>query len=211
MFLFGKIVPSKLIFTISGGGGRHLTDLDILGILAWMGLSYWNSWRESQAMAGIFSKSKTLSPTRNLFLLIQISDTIIAKRSTCFLSCWASWMTSIKPETDLVAFIGFTNCTCHTETKDGQDERAWKVSSRPDLQFGQLASNINFLRNKLSLVGSESDPTRYSRERTLFGTWRCHILFETPFITSMSDAPGSTNSSPFMSSLYPVLTKYTPS
>ena len=55
MFLVGNRAPSKLIFTKPEGGGRHLIDLEVLGILAWMGLSCWNSWRESRAKAGIFS------------------------------------------------------------------------------------------------------------------------------------------------------------
>ena len=131
-------------------------------------------------------------------------------------------------QNDLLASLCATqlprHITCWKETDRNEETREWmscKMCPNSDktliscewmlCSLGKLALDINFLRNKLALVGSESDPARYSRERTLFGTWRCHILFETPFITSVSDAPSSTNLSPFMSSLYPVLTKYTPS
>lgn len=118
MFMVRKRVPSKLIFTIPKGGGRHLTNLTVIEILAWLGLSCWNSWRESRAISGI-----CFFPTRDLFLLIYISDTIIAKRLTWTLSSWASWMTSMKPKTDPVALIRLANYTCHTGDREGQDQR----------------------------------------------------------------------------------------
>ena len=135
-------------------------------------------------------------PCSDLFLLIQIRDIIIANKSTWPLSFWASWMTSMKLEMKPVTLISLANCTCHIGAREGHDQRAWRVSSRPFLQLGQQESKINFRRNKLVLVGNESDPTCHSKDQTLFGTCSCQILFQIVFITSTFDAPIPAISSP---------------
>ena len=110
-------------------------------------------------------------------------------------------MTSMKLETKPVTLISLANCICHIGAREGHDQKAWRVSFGPVLQLGQRESKINFRRNKLALVGNESDPTCHSKDRTLFGTRSCQILFQTVFITSAFDAPIPAISSPSMATL----------
>ena len=104
----------------------------------------------------------------------------------------------MKLEMKSVRLISSANCSCHIGAREGHDQRAWRVSSRPFLQLGQQESKINFRRNKLVLVGNESDPTCHSKDQTLFGTCSCQILFQIVFITSTFDAPIPAISSPSM-------------
>ena len=96
---------SKFTLTHPTRGGRHLTDMAVMGILAWIGWICWNSWTESLAMEFIFIKGKVSSPNLILFLLIQIIEIIIANKSRLDLSREASWITSKKLEQLPVVFI----------------------------------------------------------------------------------------------------------
>ena len=147
-----KVAPSKLSFACGEMGGIHLILLGTeAGIRACVALTDRKSWSKEDALDQRLNSVTTWSSNLSEFLLFQISQKHIANRFTLMRSFIEKTIPNKSTKEENWYLNSFFNKDSGSQTtkRDGQDHRAWVVSSWPALQAGQRVEIATFHLQRL--------------------------------------------------------------